>query len=205
MNLVTSSIVSAIILLFIPCLLLQTNSITVVAAFSPSHLLIGSACSTTLAKSLHQREEIRLPLLSAILQKKKMMMKKKNENGDDDDSSSSTNTDGANVGKRRQNQRRPSSSWDILRFVSQSSKFIRPPSLLLIPQIFIRGGVGVLADKNKRRIGSGMYLFCGVYIILYCTFASLACWLWFVASRQNQFMFCPTPLSASLSLPLSLS
>lgn len=54
---------------------------------------------------------------------------------------------------KKQNQRRP---WDILRFVSQSSKFIRPPSL---PQIII-GAVAGGAGKNTRKIGPGTYYFC---------------------------------------------
>jgi hypothetical protein len=54
---------------------------------------------------------------------------------------------------KKQNQRRP---WDILRFISQSSKFIRPPSL---PQIII-GAVAGGAGKNARKIGPGTYYFC---------------------------------------------
>jgi hypothetical protein len=130
------AIVSAVLLL--PCILLpRTNYMTV--AFSPSQLAIYNDSASAII-SFRRRKCNRLVgvPLAATARKK---------NDDDDDKASTTTT--ADSGRKKKD-RRP---WDMLRFVSQSSKFIKPLSL---PQ-FIIGSAG----KNMRRIGSGMYgLFC---------------------------------------------
>ena len=131
------AIVSAVLLL--PCILLPRTNYMTVVAFSPSQLAIYNDSASAII-SFRRRKCNRLVgvPLAATARKK---------NDDDDDKASTTTT--ADSGRKKKD-RRP---WDMLRFVSQSSKFIRPPSL---PQ-FIIGGAG----KNMRRIGSGMYgLFC---------------------------------------------
>lgn len=135
MNLVANNIVSAVLLLIIlPCLLHETKSIT--SAFT---------CPTASTKSLHHHHHEsseRYVILAAT--------NRKNNNYDDSSSSSSSSsttagvTDDGVVGQKQ--NRKP---WDIFRFVSQSSKFIRPPSL---PRLIVFGG-----KKNKRLVRSGRY------------------------------------------------
>lgn len=117
------TIVSALILL-VPCLLQHTNSVA--EAFLPSQHFFFHNHSSALTKSSFHRRRVGGSLAASI------------KDGDDDDD------DG-----KKQNQRRP---WDILRFISQSSKFIRPPSL---PQIIIGAVAG---GKNTRKIGPGRYI-----------------------------------------------
>ena len=124
-----------------PCLQ-QTNSLA--EAFSPSPLVTG--CHHHHHHHHHHHQSLHHPHVV------RLAAANTNKNGNDKDTTTTSSSTAAT--RKKQNQ-----PWDVFRFISQSSKFIRPPSL---PQLIIGA---TAAGKKKRRIaGSGM-LFCCLF---YC-------------------------------------